>query len=1003
MPYYLPQKQHELSELARRIENAVYTPIGELEMAAWRTPEPVPFDQRETGERITPKPDEKWGSLWDCAWFHFTGEVPDSADGKPVVLLIDLNGEALVVDEAGNPRLGLTTVSSEFDYSLGKPGKRVVPLLERAKGGEKIDLWADAACNDLFGRLQHDGTVKEASIALLNPEMRGLHYDVEVLAELMRQLPEDSARRSSIWDALCRAALKLERFTAEEARAAREVLAPELARRNGDAPLRISAIGHAHMDLAWLWPLRETVRKGARTFATALHFMEKYPDYHFGASQPQLFQWMKDHYPSLYERIKQRVAEGRLEVQGAMWVEADANVPSGESLVRQLLYGKRFFRQEFGIDVRNLWLPDVFGYSGALPQILKKAGVDYFMTQKLSWSIVNRHPHHTFLWQGIDGSRVLAHLLPEDTYNSSAAPRALAKAEKNYLDKALCDGCLLLFGIGDGGGGPGEEHLERLEREKDLLGLPPVTQERGHKLLERFEAVRDRLPYWAGELYLERHQGTFTTQARNKRGNRKLELALRELELAASQALWAKGQAYPQEELESLWKEMLLYQFHDILPGSSITRVYTESVERYAAMLARVEELTQKAEAALFAEVETSGMTQPVVLRNSLSWDRRELVQVRDRWVDAQVPAMGHAVVDLAALTDTFVPPTASTAGLENDLLKVTLNADGSLAGVWDKQNGREVLASGAAGNCLAVYQDEGDAWDFAMHYDERPPERFVLRSSEARVEGPQAIVEQVYSYGMSTLTQKLVLTAGSRRLDFTTHVDWRESNKMLRTSFPTCVVATEATCEIQFGSLRRPTHRNTSWDFAKFEVCAHKWVDLSDRGYGVALLNDCKYGHKLRGSTLDLDLLRSPGYPDPQADRAEHDFTYSLFPHAGDHVAGGVIQAGYELNAPLRVVEAGSGGASAAPVRASLFSTDAANVILDAVKKAEESEDLILRLYESTGATTRATLRLSLPVASVELVNLMEEDPKPLPLHEGSVVLDFRPFEVHTLKLRKA
>ncbi len=1001
MPYFRNQQRGVLAAMLDRIQNAVYTHLANLTVTAYATTEPVPFAERTSGRELALQPGDQWGGLFDCAWFHFTGTVPAEAAGQTVVLLIDVNGEALVVDAQGRPRQGLTNVNSGYDYSLGKPGKRVVPLADPAAGGEVVDLWADCGCNDLFGVLRDDGRLKEARIAVRHHELWALAYDWEVLYELMGLLPDNSPRWHSLWAALCAAAAELREFTDAEAAAARAMLAPELAKQGGDPSLRISAIGHAHMDLGWLWPIRETIRKGARTFATALRFMEQYPDYHFGASQPQLYQWLKDHYPTVYDEVRQRVAEGRWEVQGAMWVEADTNVPSGESLVRQLLYGKRFWREEFGLDVRHLWLPDVFGYSAALPQLLRQAGVDTFMTQKLSWNIVNKFPHHTFWWQGLDGTQVLAHMLPEETYNSPASPRGVLRAARDYADKDVSGDCLMLFGIGDGGGGPGEEHLERLARERNLDGLVPVVQEPAERLFERLHAG-DGYATWAGELYLERHQGTYTTQGRNKRANRRLEFALREAELLSACAHWLGGLEYPAAELAAIWRETLLYQFHDILPGSSITRVYDESLARYATLLEQTERLTSAARKAMHRGYDTSGRTKPVVIENGLSWPRTEYVAVPGGWLKVSAPPLGYQVVE-AANPITDVPELhADQCRLENGLLRVTFAADGAVTSVYDKVLEREALSSDAAGNRLAVYADPGDAWDFAMDYDARPPEHFGLESVEAAVVGPQAKATRTYRYGNSRLKQTAVLTVDSRRLDFVTEVDWHESHKMLRTSFAVAVQATEATCEIQFGSLRRPTHVNTTWDLARFEVCAQKWVDLSDRGYGVALLNDGKYGHQLRDNVLDLNLLRSPGYPDPQADRGHHEFCYSLFCHPGDHVAGGVIQAGYELNVPLRVTPA-EPGTGPLPRSASLLRVDVPDLVVEAVKKAEDSDDLIVRLYEASGASGRATISFGLPVTQVAQVDLLERNARPLALQSGQVRVAYRPFEVLTLRLRRA
>ncbi len=1010
MPYFHLHKSRELDALVDRLKESSYTPIAQLTAYAYVTKEPVPYSERTSGQGMTVERGQRWGGLFDCAWFHFTGGVPAEAKGKQVVLLIDVNGEACVFDDTGCPIQGLTNVNSEYDFSLGKPGKRVVPVSDNARGDEGIDLWADAGCNDLFGLYRENGTLKEAQIAICNPELLALSYDFEVLHELMRQLPETSARRQRIWTALTDAALVLQHFTDTEAVSARALLAPELAKRGGDPSLAISAVGHAHIDLGWLWPIRETIRKGARTFSTVLQFMDRYPDYVFGASQAQLYLWMKLYYPALYDKIKQRIQEGRWEVQGAMWVEADTNVSGGEALVRQILYGKRFFKDEFGVEVTNLWLPDVFGYSGALPQILSKSGVPYFMTQKLSWSQVNQHPHHSFWWKGIDGTRVLAHMAPEGTYNSSAAPRAIAAAEANYRDKEVSEHCLLIFGIGDGGGGPGEEHLERLAREKNLQGLSPTVQEPASAFFEKLNGESSRFATWSGELYLERHQGTYTTQARNKRFNRKLELALRELELAAVKAWWFNGAAYPKAELDDIWREVLLYQFHDILPGSSITRVYDESRARYDLLLKQTLALTSAADEALLGAPARSDERGRHFVVNSLSWPRHEWLKIATNWVDPIVDALATKSVNGSTSPvhfDSLIATTGSKSHggrLENDLLRVTFNDNGEITSIVGKETSREFLDTGQVANRLALYRDIGDAWDMQMHYDEQVPELFALESSTAAIDGPQATLTHVYRHGNSSLTQKVIVTMGSARVDFVTHVDWQEKGRMLRTSFPVAVQANEATFDIQYGSIKRSTARNTSWDMAQFEVSAHKWVDLSERSHGVALLNDCKYGHKVIGNTLDLNLLRSPNAPDPVADIGEHDFTYSLLPHRGDSVEGEVARRAYELNIPLRVVSA-SGAAAETAQNTQLLTVDAddaQHVIVEAIKKAEDKDAVIIRLYEAAGTTTTATVQFHIGAGTCELVDLLENTLQPLAMVNGAIKLHFHPFEILTVMLYK-
>jgi len=507
----------------------------------------------------------------------------------------------------------------------------------------------------------------------------------------------------------------------------------------------------------------------------------------------------------------------------------------------------------------------------------------------------------------------------------------------------------------------------------------------------------DRYATWRGELYLERHQGCYTTQARNKRFNRKLELALRDLEFVAAAAAHLAGHPYPHDRLEAIWKEALLYQFHDILPGSSITRVYDESLARYEVLLRETEALTAAADAALAGAIVPGEAARPMIVANSLSWERTQWVNLDGAWIEATVPSMGYAVVDTASPARPQ-QPRASGLLLENDVLRLSFDASGAMTACYDKELRREVLASGAVGNVLAVYHDAGDAWDIPMDYRDRPPERFRLDSISAHEDGPRAFLHMHYRYGQSVLDQDVVLHAGSRRVDFVTTVDWRESGRMLRTCFPVAIATREATCGIQFGSIRRPTHADQPADAAKFEVCAHKWVDLSDGTYGTAILDDCKYGHRVHDCVLDLNLLRSTHAPDPIADRAQHAFTYALYPHAGDHVPGGVVRAAYEMNVPLRPI--GRPHGSVLPACASWLRIDASGIVVETVKQAEDRHGIIVRLYESAGAATTATLACGFHLARAVITDLMENDGAPLPVGDRGMTLDFHPFEILTVRL---
>jgi alpha-mannosidase len=1010
--------------MLNKLREAIYEPIAELEVTAWVTPEPVSYEERMSGTKVTLTQGEQWGDLWDCAWFRFAGRLQAGERHQNAVLLLDVNGELCLVDHEGSPIQGLTTINSEFDFSLGLPGKRVVQLREMLLYGQEIEVWADAGNNDLFGKYR-GGTLKEAVIAYCREDIRDLYYDIEVLLETAEQLHEGSARKERIYQTLYDISLFLTEFSKEHVQQAKKRLDRQLIMQGGDSVLTLSAVGHAHIDLAWLWPIRETIRKGARTFSTVLRMMERYPDYVFGASQPQLYDWMKQHYPKLYDQIKERVHEGRWEPQGAMWVESDTNVPGGESLVRQILYGKRYFQQEFGLEMKSLWMPDVFGYSASLPQLLKKSGVDYMMTQKLSWSEYNRHPHHSFLWEGIDGSAVLTHMPPEDTYNSPAAPRSIVKAEREYLDKNVSGHALMLFGIGDGGGGPGEEHLERLKREKNLLGLSPVIQEPSWKFFERLNEERERFQTWRGELYLEKHQGTLTSQARSKRYNRKMEKALRELEFASVLGAAQLGKSYPSETLETIWKEVLLYQFHDILPGSSIKRVYDESLLRYEELLEQTEKMINETYSHLADQISSSVDTSSVssmVIFNSLPWDRQEWLHTNGRWRKIQVPSMGYTVIadhvdqgtidEIASSTevvpgirDSGFQVSADERFVENDTFIVRFDPNGAIISIQDKSEAREVIPLGHLGNALRVYCDEGDAWDFSHDYSAHTGMALTLHNILELRDGPKVGLVFEYNYGESSLIQTVVLTEGSRRIDFETTVDWRENGIMLRTSFPVNIRTDQVHCEIQFGSLTRPTHRNTMWDFAKDEICAHQWIDLSEPDYGVALLNDCKYGHRAIDNVLDLNLLRSSSYPDPEADRADHTFTYSLFPHQGNHVQAEIYRKGNELNIPLRAVSLSSVSAKQngkLPYSKIFLQPDHPHIMVESVKKAEEGDDIIVRLYETSGTHASTALHLGFQVEEAWTTDLMENIISPVAITEASeIILSFTPFEIITVRLK--
>ncbi len=1008
-----------LTGLVQRVEASIYTPVAPLQITGWVTAEPAPFEQRTSGVETPMAVGQAWGRrLFDCAWMRFRCEVPAAAAELPLVVRIDINGELCLVDHAGVPVRGLTCVRSRYDVAnLGIPGKTVYRLPADALEDRVLELWGDAGLNDLFGFMREGGIIVLAEIATWREDVRQLYYDLEVLHDYLNSLPPDSHLAAGLQSVIAAIAEDLDCAQPASVTQARERLRPWF--ESADKPrLQVHAIGHAHIDLAWRWPIRETIRKGARTFATVLYNLERYPEYVFGCSQPQLFVWIREHHPELYRRVKAAVLARRIEPQGAFWVEPDCNMPSGESFVRQILHGARFFHEEFGVEPDYCWEPDVFGYHGQLPQILRRSGHKFFMTQKLSWNAVNRFPHHSFQWEGIDGSVILAHMLPEETYNGPAAPRSLRKIGDEYAERDVSDHALMVFGIGDGGGGPDAEHMERLRRATGLPGLPAVKIESTAQFFETWSRQADRFPRWKGELYLERHQGTLTTQARTKRYNRQTEVLLREVEWAAFLAHQAAGMDYPGDALDRLWKEALLYQFHDVLPGSSIKRVYDECYPRYEAIIDELTRLKDTRYATVAAHLAQTG----AVAFNSLSWPRTEWVRHEETWRRVEVPAFGLA--RLPGTSAEFTPPIATDTRLENEHLRADFAPDGRIRSLLDKRTQREVLAAGETGNRFIIYPDKGDAWDFEADkvnkdvwiYLRQEPSFPTLRSCKVWVDGPCAAMEQAWAFGQSEIRQTIRLLSGAGQLDFKTEVDWREEATMLRVQFPVAVRADEARFEIPFGSIRRSTLEDTSERRAQIEVAMLQWLDLSQDDCGVTLLNDCKYGCRVKGHTIDLTLIRSVPYPGGAligkedvantavrggyTDLGRHQFRYALLPHAGPGDIAAITKAAREFNTPLPIhaVSPSRASQSAAPISAFRISNPA--IELAAIKPAENGDGWIARLVNLTDLQVESVIDLPEHRGPVLECDLMERNPAATRSDStGRTQLHFGPFEIKTLR----
>ncbi|TAH73697.1 MAG: alpha-mannosidase [Anaerolineaceae bacterium] len=1001
------KNEADFTKIREKLEQGVYHTVAELSMEAYRTKEPVSFNEKKSGQYFIPKVGETWGELFDCAWFHFTGRVPGAAEGEKTVLLIDFSGEGLVYDADGKILQGLTSSTSRNEFPLGLWGKRTVEVSDSATGQEEIDIWVDAGCNDIEGQYRNDGKVKEAVIATVDTLCRDLFYDWVVCQSLYVGLCENNdSYGDEILPILKEAEEILGELTSDSMKKAREILQRILSVTNDNFDMTYSSIGHSHLDLLFLWPQRETIRKAARTCSTVLKMMKLYPEYKFGCSQAPLYIWLKQYYPELYDQILERIKEGRWEVQGAFWVECDTNIPSGESLVRQLLYGKEFFNKEFGLDMKVGFLPDVFGYSAALPQLLCKTETPYFMTQKMSYNDTNKFPRTTFFWQGMDGSEVLTHMLPEDSYNSAAVPQMAIYGQYHNKDLDRCKEALMLYGLGDGGGGPGYEHFERKRRMKNLKGCPPHKDEFIIDFFNRIEADKDNYRKWVGEFYLERHQGTYTSIAKVKLNNRRVEQKLHTFEWLSVQAEIKCGLPYPKEWLEDIWKEILLYQFHDCLPGSSIARVYQEVNERYDKITLELDQGIDDLLDILYTSMSDSSLKEPLLLCNPTDFDRNELITIGNKQLTVCIPAYGISAYDMAK-AETFHEIEGSSLILENDKIHVEFTDRGTISALTHKETGFSLIKEGSEGNRLCLYPDELTHWDINKDYLDAQPELANAVAFNSFVQGDIKGIRFEYTIGVSRITQIITLQKNSARLDFETEVDWKEEYQMLRVDFPTSIIGDNAQCEIQFGHVTRPTHTNTSWDQAKFEVCAHKWVDISDGGTGLALLNDSKYGYRLWNNTLDLCLLRSQNIPCEHGDLGIHKFTYSIYPHAKDVVKGHVVKEGFMLNYPLiikpmtadkQISEEGLTEQSPEQIICSQIKSNCPNIILDTWKKAQSGDGYIIRLYEAGGQRTKTKISLG-EFEAVSLCNLLE---KPyMDCSGSSVELEFCRFEVHTLLIR--
>ncbi|RKK73187.1 Alpha-mannosidase [Fusarium oxysporum] len=1043
-PFYKSGQYYKVN-LQANMYNGRYSGKPHVQLSVWDAPDlsrPT-FEEATSHEFKETHTGTSFGPSWSTHWFKVVLRIPDETkDEELIELHWDANNEGTIWTEDGVPIQGLTGSGERIEW--------IIP--DSFRDGEEHTIYIEMACNGMFGNAPNGTTtiappdpnrrfnLSKADIVAINVPARKLHLDMWEIGDAARELPENSAEQNHALSVAMKIINTFEVNNQESIlkcrEIAREILGPDVdshkVYEGGKEPV-VFGIGHCHIDSCWLWPWAETKRKVVRSWMNQCDLMDRYPESNFACSQAQQYKWLKTYYPAAYKRVKQKVKEGQFHPIGGSWVEHDTNLPSGESLVRQFFYGQRFFEAEFGSRCRTFWLPDTFGYSSQLPQLCRLAGMDRFLTQKLSWNNINNFPHTTFMWVSPDGSQVICHMPPSETYTANADFGDLKRSIANHKTMRVDSSSLLVFGKGDGGGGPTWQHFEKLRRcagiSNTIGGIPKIKM--GLTVDDYFDRLNRKaseFPTWYGELYFELHRGTYTTQANNKYYNRKAEVMLRDIEqLATFASIKNKSYKYPTKDLDDMWEAVLLCQFHDCLPGSSIEMCYDDSDKVYAEVFETGKRLLKDLYESLNVSSEFSTCLNESVAINTLPWHRKELVELSETEVgvacgDGQLLNLRTFKTQEEKPAVTVMEQSTDVYVLQNEQLRVVVES-GVITSLYDVVNDREVIEKGGEANKFVIFDDiplYWQAWDVEVyHLDARKKVEYgktkIFEQKPHRVTLVTDVKISENSYIKSYTTLSAALKGQPSRVDVRADVNWHEDSKFLKVEFPVNVVNTEASYETAFSITKRPTHYNTSWDMAKFEVCCHKFADLSENNYGVSILNDSKYGFATAGKTMRLSLLRAPKAPDANADMGRHSIRWAILPHKGS-LSSTTVKAAYAFNNPLKPVTASKAvleSLSSAPIK--LVNIDESDsLVLDTIKRGQDDEDvsrddglrinkgqsIILRVYESLGGRSRGVIETSFDVKRVTKTNILEDELEEIQKEDGKIPITLRPFEVATFKL---